>query len=968
VRFCAAAPHRKASFLAETPAEPPPLDRDIEQISVEDEMRKSYLDYAMSVIVSRALPDVRDGLKPVHRRIMHVMNESNYDWNRPYRKSARVVGDVMGKYHPHGDQAIYDAMVRMAQEFSMRLPLVDGQGNFGSMDGDPPAAMRYTEVKLQRVGRELLDDIEKDTVDFQPNYDETTREPKVLPAKFPNILVNGAGGIAVGMATNIPPHNLGEVIDACCAVLDNPDVTIDELMEVIPGPDFPTGGIIIGRQGLTSAFHTGRGSVVMRGRARVEEIRKDREAIIISEIPYQVNKSRMIERIAEMVRDKKIEGISDLRDESDRDGVRVVIEIKRDSLGEVVLNQLYRYSPLQTSFGVNTLALNNGKPELLNLKRILEAFIDFREDVIRRRTEFDLNKARDRAHVLVGLAIAVANIDEVIALIRAAKDPVEAREGLMARDWAATEVESLIKLIDDPNHTVVDGRYRLSEAQARAILELRLQRLTGLEQAKIAEELNGLAVEIEDFLDILRSPIRIRKITRDEMQAVKEQFATPRRTSIEESELDTDIEDLIQREDMVVTVSHGGYIKRVALSSYRAQRRGGKGRAGMSTRDEDFVSKVFVCNTHTPVLFFSSRGIVYRLKVYRLPEGNPQARGKALINLLPLEPDETITTIMPMPEDEESWGDLFIMFATASGGIRRNRLSDFTNIMANGKIAMKLDEGDELIGVQTCSEAQDIMLAADSGKCIRFPVTEVRIFSGRTSTGVRGIRLAEGQKIVSMTMIDHVELETDVRDAYLRMSKARRRLPDEEDDSVQDVVETSDEDTGAETASAHITLTEEEYEALSEKEQFMLTVTENGYGKRTSAFEYRTTRRGGQGVVNIATEGRNGAVAASFPVEDGDQMMLVTDGGKIIRSPVADIRIAGRSTQGVTLFDTADDEKVVSVAHLKEGDEPEDTEDSDIATDGEEPAVEGTGSGEPAGVSPETDDPAADVDDTTGDA
>ena len=954
--------------MAETPAEPPPLDRDIEQISVEDEMRKSYLDYAMSVIVSRALPDVRDGLKPVHRRIMHVMNESNYDWNRPYRKSARVVGDVMGKYHPHGDQAIYDAMVRMAQEFSMRLPLVDGQGNFGSMDGDPPAAMRYTEVKLQRVGRELLDDIEKDTVDFQPNYDETTREPKVLPAKFPNILVNGAGGIAVGMATNIPPHNLGEVIDACCAVLDNPDVTIDELMEVIPGPDFPTGGIIIGRQGLTSAFHTGRGSVVMRGRARVEEIRKDREAIIISEIPYQVNKSRMIERIAEMVRDKKIEGISDLRDESDRDGVRVVIEIKRDSLGEVVLNQLYRYSPLQTSFGVNTLALNNGKPELLNLKRILEAFIDFREDVIRRRTEFDLNKARDRAHVLVGLAIAVANIDEVIALIRAAKDPVEAREGLMARDWAATEVESLIELIDDPNHTVVDGRYRLSEAQARAILELRLQRLTGLEQAKIAEELNGLAVEIEDFLDILRSPIRIRKITRDEMQAVKEQFATPRRTSIEESELDTDIEDLIQREDMVVTVSHGGYIKRVALSSYRAQRRGGKGRAGMSTRDEDFVSKVFVCNTHTPVLFFSSRGIVYRLKVYRLPEGNPQARGKALINLLPLEPDETITTIMPMPEDEESWGDLFIMFATASGGIRRNRLSDFTNIMANGKIAMKLDEGDELIGVQTCSEAQDIMLAADSGKCIRFPVTEVRIFSGRTSTGVRGIRLAEGQKIVSMTMIDHVELETDVRDVYLRMSKARRRLPDEEDDSVQDVVETSDEDTGAETASAHITLTEEEYEALSEKEQFMLTVTENGYGKRTSAFEYRTTRRGGQGVVNIATEGRNGAVAASFPVEDGDQMMLVTDGGKIIRSPVADIRIAGRSTQGVTLFDTADDEKVVSVAHLKEGDEPEDTEDSDIATDGEEPAVEGTGSGEPAAVSPETDDPAADVDDTTGDA
>ena len=954
--------------MAETPAEPPPLDRDIGQISIENEMRKSYLDYAMSVIVSRALPDVRDGLKPVHRRIMHVMNESNYDWNRPYRKSARVVGDVMGKYHPHGDQAIYDAMVRMAQEFSMRLPLVDGQGNFGSMDGDPPAAMRYTEVRLERVGRELLDDIDKDTVDFQPNYDETTREPKVLPAKFPNILVNGAGGIAVGMATNIPPHNLGEVIDACCAVLDNPDVTIDELMEVIPGPDFPTGGIIMGRQGLTSAFHTGRGSVVMRGRAVVEEIRKDREAIIISEIPYQVNKSRMIERIAEMVRDKKIEGISDLRDESDRDGVRVVIEIKRDSLGEVVLNQLYRYSPLQTSFGVNTLALNNGKPELLNLKRILEAFIEFREDVIRRRTEFDLNKARDRAHVLVGLAIAVANIDDVIALIRAAKDPVEAREGLMARDWAATEVESLIELIDDPNHSVIDGRYRLSEAQARAILELRLQRLTGLEQAKIAEELNGLATEIEDFLDILRSPARIRKITRDEMQAVKEQFATPRRTTIEESELDTDIEDLIQREDMVVTVSHGGYIKRVALSSYRAQRRGGKGRAGMSTRDEDFVSKVFVCNTHTPVLFFSSRGIVYRLKVYRLPEGNPQARGKALINLLPLEADETITTIMPMPEDESSWSDLFIMFATASGGIRRNRLSDFTNIMANGKIAMKLDEGDELIGVQTCTEAQDIMLAADSGKCIRFPVTEVRIFSGRTSTGVRGIRLAESQKIVSMTMIDHVDLETDVRDAYLRMSKARRRMPDDEDESIQEVAETPDE-AGEETASAHITLTDEEYEALAEKEQFILTVTENGYGKRTSAFEYRTTRRGGQGVVNIATEGRNGGVAASFPVEDGDQVMLVTDGGKIIRSPVADIRIAGRSTQGVTIFHTADDEKVVSVAHLKEADEPEASDGDDVVSGVADTASE---SAEDAGTvadAPEAgDDPSGEVDDKPGDA
>ena len=919
-------------------------------------MRKSYLDYAMSVIVSRALPDVRDGLKPVHRRILHVMNESNYDWNRPYRKSARVVGDVMGQYHPHGDQAIYDAMVRMAQDFSMRLPLIDGQGNFGSMDGDPPAAMRYTEARLERVARELLDDIDKETVDFQPNYDETTKEPTVLPAKFPNMLVNGGGGIAVGMATNIPPHNLGEVIDACCALIDNPDLTIAELMEVIPGPDFPTGGIIVGRQGLTSAFETGRGSVVMRGRVTIEEIRKDREAIVVSEIPYQVNKSRMIERIAEMVRDKKIEGIGDLRDESDRDGVRVVIEIKRDSLAEVVLNQLYRYSPLQTSFGVNTLALNNGKPELLNLKQILEAFVYFREDVIRRRTEFDLSKARDRAHVLVGLAIAVANIDDVIALIRGAKDPVEARIGLMERDWAAEEVSALIELIDDPNHKVVDGRYRLSEAQARAILELRLQRLTGLEQEKIAEELSGLATEIENFLEILRSRERIRSIMRDEMLAVKEQFATPRRTTIEESELETDIEDLIQREDMVVTVSHAGYIKRVALSSYRAQRRGGKGRSGMSTRDEDFVSNVFVCNTHTPVLFFSSRGIVYRLKVYRLPEGNPQARGKALINLLPLEEGETITTVMPMPEDEESWGDLFILFATASGGVRRNRLSDFTNIMANGKIAMKLDEGDQLIGVRTCTEDQDILLAADSGKSIRFPVTDVRVFSGRTSTGVRGIRLADGQKIVSMTTLNHIELETDVRDSYLRMSKARRRQEgDDEENSVDETAESETE------GSSHVTLSEEEFFRLADTEEFILSVTENGYGKRTSAYEYRITKRGGQGVVNITTEGRNGPVVASFPVEDSDQIMLVTNGGKIIRSPVADIRIAGRSTQGVTLFDTAEDEQVVSVAHLKE-------------TDDEEDHPEGEDAGEPieGGESPAAvgadDDAVGEVDDAAGDA
>jgi len=907
--------------LPENTDQTPPQDPNIEPVSIEEEMEKSYLDYAMSVIVSRALPDVRDGLKPVHRRILHVMNENNYDWNRPYRKSARVVGDVMGQYHPHGDQAIYDSMVRMAQEFSMRVPLIDGQGNFGSMDGDPPAAMRYTEARLERVARELLDDIDKDTVDYQPNYDETTSEPVVLPAKFPNLLVNGGGGIAVGMATNIPPHNLGEVIDACCALIGDPELSVEQLMEHIPGPDFPTGGIIVGRQGLTSAFHTGRGSVVMRGRTSIEEIRKDREAIIISEIPYQVNKSRMLERIADMVREKKIEGISDLRDESDRDGVRVVVEIKRDAVADVVLNQLYRYSPLQTSFGVNTLALNNGRPELLNLKNILGAFIDFREEVIRRRTEYDLSKARDRAHVLVGLAIAVANIDKIIALIRGAKDPLEAREGLMQENWPAEDVKSLIELIDDPNHQVDDGRYTLSEAQSRAILELRLQRLTGLERDKVAEELTGLASEIEDFLEILRSPTRIFGMMREEMLAVKEQFSTPRRSSIEDYELDTDIEDLIQREDMVVTVSHAGYIKRVALSTYRAQRRGGKGRAGMSTRDEDFVSNVFVCNTHTPVLFFSSRGIVYRLKVYRLPEGSPQARGKALINLLPLEKDETITAVMPMPEDEESWGDLYILFATASGGVRRNRLSDFTNIMANGKIAMKLDVGDQLIGVQTCTEEQDVMLAANSGKCIRFPVTEVRVFSGRTSTGVRGMRLSKGQMLVSMTMLNHMDLSTDTRDAFLKNSKMRRRFDGENGGIEQEDIEPVEEEYMVETEA---TISEEEYKVLSEAEEFILTVTENGYGKRTSAYEYRTTKRGGQGVVNIATAGRNGSVAASFPVETNDQIMLVTDGGKIIRSPIADIRIAGRSTQGVTLFDTAQNEKVVSVAHLRESDDPED--------------------------------------------
>ena len=890
--------------MADSPAFPPPPD--IEQVSIEDEMRKSYLDYAMSVIVSRALPDVRDGLKPVHRRILHAMNEEGYDWNRAYRKSARVVGDVMGKYHPHGDQAIYDAMVRMAQDFSMRLPLIDGQGNFGSMDGDPPAAMRYTEVRLQRVSRELLDDIDKETVDFQPNYDETSKEPVVLPAKFPNLLVNGAGGIAVGMATNIPPHNLGEVVDACCALIDDPDISLNELIGIIPGPDFPTGGSVMGRQGIVAAYHQGRGSVVMRGRTSVEEIRNNREAIIVTEIPYQVNKARMIERIAELVREKKIDGISDLRDESDRDGVRVVIELKRGALADIVLNQLYRYSSLQTSFGVNMLALDEGRPELLDLKRILEAFIGFREEVIRRRTEYDLRKARNRAHVLVGLALAVANIDEVIALIRRAKDPNQARSELMERDWPAADVAPLIELIDDPGHHVVEGRYKLSETQARAILELRLQRLTGLEREKIAEELNGLAREIERYLSILRSREKVLAIAREELLAVKEKFATPRRTLIEDAEFETDIEDLIQREDMVVTVSHSGYIKRVRLSTYRAQRRGGKGRAGMSTRDEDFVSQVFVCSTHTPVLFFSSHGMVYRLKVFRLPEGEPQWRGKALVNLLPLDKGEIITTVLPLPEDEETGDDHFIMFATESGNVRRNRMSDFTSIRASGKIAMKLDPDDKLIGVGTCGADHDILLAANNGKCVRFPVTDVRIFSSRNSTGVRGIRLGGNDRVVSLTVLDHIQLDIETRDAYLRMARARQRNGAEEPEQ---------------TDVAGEEITEEEFQRLAGIEQFILTVTDNGFGKRTSAYEYRTTHRGGQGIVNIVTEGRNGEVVASFPVASTDQIMLVTNGGKIIRSPVGDIRIAGRGTQGVNLFRTADGEKVVSVAHLAEGNE-----------------------------------------------
>jgi len=924
--------------MSDQSAEMPPGGFDIEPVTIEEEMRSSYLDYAMSVIVSRALPDVRDGLKPVHRRILYSMKESGFEWNRPYRKSARIVGDVMGKYHPHGDSAIYDAMVRMAQDFSMRLELVDGQGNFGSMDGDPAAAMRYTEARMSKAAHALLEDIDRDTVDFQPNYDESVTEPVVLPAQYPNLLVNGAGGIAVGMATNIPPHNLGEVIDACCAFIDNTDVSIDEILEIMPGPDFPTGATIVGTSGIRAAFHTGRGSVVIRAKTEFEEVRAGRNAIIVNEIPYQVNKSRMIERIAEVAHDKVIEGISDLRDESDRHGVRVVIELKRDVEPEVVLNQLYRYTPLQTSFGVNMLALNRGRPELLNVKDIITAFVAFREEVITRRTIYELNRARDRAHTLVGLAIAVANLDPVIELIRAAKDASEARTQLCAKRWPAMDVTPLIELIDEPGRGVdEDGTYQLSEEQAKAILELRLHRLTGLERDKIAKDLQEIVDRIREYLAILDSRDKLYSVLRDELVAMKEEFANPRRTEIIEGEFEQDIEDLIQREDMVVTVTHNGYIQRVPLSTYRAQRRGGKGRAGMKARDEDFVSSVFVLNTHTPVLFFSSRGMVYKEKVYRLPVGTPQGRGKALVNLLPLEEGEYITTLMPLPEDESEAENLFVMFATASGNVRRNSLADFVQVKSNGKIAMKLDEGDRLIGVQTCEDTDHILLATAGAKSIRFEVSDVRVFSGRNSTGVRGIRLADGDEVISMSILGHAEFSVAERIAYLKRSRAERADPDEA---------SSGHDASDEVSEEEVELTDERYAELAAQEQFILTVTANGFGKRTSAYEYRITKRGGQGVVNIVlADVPDNGVVASFPVEDDTQLVMMTNGGQLIRTGVDEVRIAGRSTRGVTLFRVGDDERVVTVTHLRDDDDEEDGEAPDGGSDASEDAETGATDG-----------------------
>ncbi len=887
----------------------PPAPSDIRPVSILDEMKRSYLDYAMSVIVARALPDARDGLKPVHRRILYSMYEQGHTPDKKYVKSARVVGDVIGKYHPHGDQSIYDAMVRMAQDFSMRVPLIDGQGNFGSVDGDPPAAYRYTEARLTRSAMEVLGDIDKDTVDFQANYDSSEREPTVLPAKFPNLLVNGAGGIAVGMATNIPPHNLGEVIDACVALIDDPALGINDLINIIPGPDFPTGGIILGRQGIRSAYHLGRGSIVMRGKVSIDTIRKDREAIIVTEIPYQVNKATMVERIAELVREKKIEGISELRDESDRDGFRVVIELKREAMADVVLNQLYRFTPLQTNFAANMLALDSGRPQVMNLKDLLTLFIAFREQVVTRRTKFLLNKARDRAHILVGLAIAVANIDEIIRVIRTSPDPNAARETLMSRDWQAKDVAAMITLIDDPRHTLAaDGTARLSMEQAKAILDLRLQRLTALGREEISEELDKLAVEIADYLDILRSRARVQAIIKTELADVRSKFATPRKTIIIDQEDEVEDEDLIQREDMVVTVSHAGYVKRVPLSAYRAQRRGGKGRAGMQTRDEDFVSRLFVASTHTPVLFFSSRGQVYKEKVWRLPMAAPNARGKAMINILPLEQGERITTIMPLPEDESSWANLDVMFATTGGNVRRNKLSDFVDVRRSGIIAMKLDADEAIVDVQICTERDDVLLTAAGGQCIRFPVTDVRVFSGRTSMGVRGIALPKGDRLISLAILRHVEATSDERSAYLKMRRAVAG-----DAGAEEIAEADAEETAS-----TIQLSSERYVEMSAQEQVVLTVSVNGYGKRTSSYEYRTTGRGGKGIVAMSVNNRNGKLVASFPVEDSDQIMLVTDKGQLIRCPVEGIRIAGRSTQGVIVFDTAEDEHVVSVEHIGE--------------------------------------------------
>jgi len=895
----------------QTEGAPPPHGTPAVPVAIEDELKKSYLDYAMSVIVSRALPDVRDGLKPVHRRILFSMHENSYDWNKPYRKSARVVGDVIGKYHPHGDQSIYDALVRMAQDFSMRAPLIDGQGNFGSVDGDPPAAMRYTEVRRAKLAHAMTEDIDKETVAFQDNYDGSEREPVVLPARFPNLLVNGSSGIAVGMATNIPPHNPGEVIDACLAYIEDPSIGIEALTDIVPGPDFPTGALIIGKLAARAALARGRGSVLMRARCAVEEIRKDREAIIVTELPYQVNKAVLMERIADLVREKRIEGISDIRDESDRTGMRMVIELKRDASSDVVLNQLFRFSSLQQSFGVNMLALNGGRPLQMNLKDMLAAFVAFREDVVTRRTKFDLSKARDRGHILVGLAVAVANIDEVIKLIRAAADAATAREQLMARAWPAKDVGPLVALIADPRHAVeADNTIRLSEEQAKAILDLRLQRLTALGRDEINDEAQKLGLAIADYLDILRSRGRVLAIIKDELSAIRAEFATPRKTELIDAEVEFEDEALIEREDVAVTVTHAGYIKRTPLAEYRVQGRGGKGRSGMATRDEDFVTRLFVANTHAPMLFFSSTGMAYKLKVWRLPEARIAGRGKAMVNLLPLGPDERITTILALP-DESEWEKLHVVFATRSGDVRRNALSDFVQVNKSGKIAMKLAEGDRIIGVATCTEDQDFLLTTKLGKAIRFAVTDVRVFKGRDSTGVRGIKLAEGDEIVSLSLLYHSDATSPEARAYLKQASAARRAESGEPEVLAEL-----EDADAEEGVEEATLTPERYAALGAREQFVLAVSSGGFGKRTSSYEYRVTGRGGSGIVAIGMGKKNSAVIAAFPVEESDDLMLISDGGQTIRIAVADVSVQGRAAGGVTIFKVDEGEKVVSVERI----------------------------------------------------
>jgi DNA gyrase subunit A len=879
-------------------------------VAIEAEMRKSYLDYAMSVIVARAIPDVRDGLKPVHRRILYSMQETGNTHDKGYRKAARPVGDVMGKYHPHGDSAIYDALVRMAQDFSMRLPLLDGQGNFGSMDGDAPAAMRYTEVRMARPAAFLLADIDKETVDFQPNYDNQDREPTVLPARFPNLLVNGASGIAVGMATNIPPHNLGEVIDACLALIARPDMTVLELMEHMPGPDFPTGGVILGRAGAKRAYLEGRGSVILRARTRVEELRRDRMAIIIEEIPYQVNKALLVEKIAELARERKVEGIAHVQDESDRFGVRIVVEIKRDATPEVVLNQLFRLSNLQTSFACNMLALNGGRPQQLDLRGFLTAFLGFREEVVARRTAFELRRARERAHVLCGLAVAVENVDEVVATIRAAPDPAAARERLMARVWPAAAIAPYLALIDDPVYRIAaDGTYRLSEEQAKAILDLRLQRLTALGVQEVADELQNLAEKIADGLAILGSRARILGIVAAELEEVKAAFATPRRSEIVEFEGDLEDEDLIEREDMVVTITQGGYIKRTALDEYRAQRRGGKGTAGMATKDDDAVTTLFVASTHTPLLVFTTDGMVYSLKTWRLPLAGRTGRGRPLIQILPIDQGVSSAAILPVERPEAEWDSLQIMFATSDGDVRRNQLSDFTNVNRSGKIAMRLPEGVSLVDARICEEADDVLLTTAGGRAIRFGVAEVRVFKGRDSTGVRGIRLAAGDRVVSMAVIRHFEASPEDRAAYLRMRRAVAGLTeDTEADEEEEAVEAGE-------------LSQARYAEMSAAEDLILTLTERGLGKLTSSHDYPVRGRGGQGVNALDRARRGGALVASFPVEAGDQIMAVTDAGQSIRCPVAGISFQSRTAGGVRVIDVAEDERVVSVARIADAGE-----------------------------------------------